>query len=810
MTFGWLLHPVGGADIGADIASIPGAPAAMDEVTRRIKVVAEAADARGELARRLVNLDWEKPATGEVSPLAAIVPALRARPEVRLVLVCTAATHPLGDLLADALRRVPDLFGRAFASVDVVLTDSGDRHAGLSERNVVAALKPVLSGGPAGQAAEAIIPWGSGSTQLVLGIAEAATAAGVPWRWVRVDPSLDAASWPEFNPVSDSGVDPLVPLLRRWRYHDSLATLVEKRSCGLSDEQRAVLLAEADRWRQAHQHPTADGLRLLLADALARGDASSGFAVRRYVLARYHELRDRDADRPLDLVRWATARWRRRHGESEGGPRLGELIQMVREAGHGSGPADVRRSARSESGQWLLSDIAEKLNEIGIDASHRLRPPRPAALRVIRAHPDDVSVPATSAWYIRIAGNGDPALRPDPLIPIVENGADEPVAGYLGLPRGEVGLRFLILGTRTGSAANAEHGAEQINAGRDSTADWATIPGPKDGEWAADRAERLLRQRFEPIQDEMGAIVVIPTGPKGLLLPLIAAARRLASDHGIPLFLRQLNASDTMHQLPLRFGADRDLLELADRALSTIELDVAARLLDICADTRDLADRTRGLAIALRCGMDGNWPAPLDCLDRAARTAGLIAERLLVWAEFAEGHDDPAHATRALFGGCAAVECSVRASGEPAPWTRRGAMGALFQIRNRLPASHGASGLGDSGSANPLTGTAVAGLLRRAAQEATARSRRRGGAEPDLLGLLTALRAEVADRLTAETVRLAHLARHHLNPCGEVADPGAASASAAPAAAGSAAPPVSAVAAGGSAVGGSVAGKKSR
>ena len=70
------------------------------------------------------------------------------------------------------------------------------------------------------------------------------TAAGVPWRWVRVDPSLDAASWPEFNPVSDSGVDPLVPLLRRWRYHDSLATLVEKRSCGLSDEQRAVLLAE--------------------------------------------------------------------------------------------------------------------------------------------------------------------------------------------------------------------------------------------------------------------------------------------------------------------------------------------------------------------------------------------------------------------------------------------------------------------------------------------------------------------------------------------------------------------------------------
>ncbi|MFV2022352.1 hypothetical protein [Micromonospora sp. LOL_023] len=146
----------------------------------------------------------------------------------------------------------------------------------------------------------ACVVWGSGSTQTVLGALDAVITSGLRWSLIRIEPTV-APGHAVYDPTAGLPIDPVVPLLRRWRYHDLLRALVDAGQLSLTAEQRRVVDAEADHFGRAYVAPNADRMRAVMAAALMRGDDSSGFAVRAYVAQRYHELRAADGS-PLDLL----------------------------------------------------------------------------------------------------------------------------------------------------------------------------------------------------------------------------------------------------------------------------------------------------------------------------------------------------------------------------------------------------------------------------------------------------------------------------------------------------------------------------
>jgi hypothetical protein len=307
------------------------------------------------------------------------------------------------------------------------------------------------------------------------------------------------------------------------------------------------------------------------------------------------------------------------------------------------------------------------------------------------------------------------------MLDIAELGADSTVCGYLGLAAQDVGLRFLVLGTRSRSVREAGELAAELNARPEAQASgtWIAqfdgVPDPgADPPFGVDQAYELLSGQFERIGAEVGAIVLVPTGPRVLLLPLILAGQRLAIEQGIPFYVRQLNGRGRMHRISARFGADRHLLDIALHALSTLELDVAARLLDACSGGQGLARRIRALANALCCRIDPTQPAR-------------------VWGAFRTGlhHSRSRHAA---------------------------VLNAVFDVRNALPVSHG-QGLQSAQDLDALVGR-VAGpglpavnaatLLRAAVAAARKRPDLRTAEPPGRVSLRA-----VFDELVAE-VRRAH------------------------------------------------------
>lgn len=613
----WLLHAVGNADLGVSPADD------LEHVIRRLATLASTNDTR-TLAALLRDLAWAGPVSGVMSPLGFAAGSVPGGDPARLVLVATPTSRVIADAIVDVLRRAPDAVGRRFDNVSIVETAGADA-AGLSEHELVAELTPVLAAADA-QRDQALITWGSGSTQLTLGMLDAVVCAAMPWRLANVSPNLPSARYQIFRPVDGLTIDPTIPLLRRWRFHDMLATV-------------AAPGTDLELWRRAYLRPDAEGLRVVVADALARGDATSGFALRSYIWTRYQELRTQDRSAPLDLQQWAITTWNSTHAGDTWEPLNGHLLRFVREP---RWPSDVgtakelRRSRDSSSGRWLRSDEVRALDDAGQRSSHALAPPPAKFLRTLR-HQTGI-VAAVSAWYIAVLGTSPSAEhRNGLLLGVAADGADGVVRDYLGMPeRTDVDLRFLVLGTASGSAGYAAELAGQLGA---ATTD--TIPDP-DSETPFDQAAAydLLSRQLRPIADEVGAIVLVPSGPKSAILQLIMAGHRLAAEHGVPFYLRQLVGDGEMHRLPVRFGADRDLLDMARHALSTMELDVAARLLDAsrCAD---LAQRIRQLTTALYCRtVDGRrWPNELPrSWSLSNRTVGLIAERLETWADLAEAH----------------------------------------------------------------------------------------------------------------------------------------------------------------------------
>lgn len=90
----WLLHTVGGADLGVPLQDQP-------LLERRVRAAAALAD--DELPERLAALRWPGPTTGVVAPLAALAGNLPTDEPVRLLLLCTEFTRHVAAVIAGAL-----------------------------------------------------------------------------------------------------------------------------------------------------------------------------------------------------------------------------------------------------------------------------------------------------------------------------------------------------------------------------------------------------------------------------------------------------------------------------------------------------------------------------------------------------------------------------------------------------------------------------------------------------------------------------------------------------------------------------------
>lgn len=782
MTEWWLLHAVGDADLG--VVSNRDNSARDAHRQQRQQAMGELTDP-AELADRLVGLSWDGPTTGRLSPLAAVTRALPPSDPVRLVLVATPVTGPIADALVAALSRAPGAFDREL-EVTVVRGRGSGASGGLSEDEVTTALAPYLREVPPD--VRVLITWGSGSTQVAFGLVEAAIHARLRWAFANVGTPLPPDRYMLLDPGADLGVDPLLPLVRRWRYHDLLRQLIASKKVTVSDELRRELSDAEQRWRRAHLDPTVEDLRVLMIDALMRGDATSCFAVRAYVLAYYRWLREREDPSPCDLVAWAE---RTLHHAQ-----LGRLCQLVRQERR---DRDVVDSKNSASGRWLLSETVKVLNEAGIRGSHYLAPPPATLRRSLRVHLVDVSAvqPARSdaaalmaalgAWYVTVVGEG--ATREGtprhPLQEAAETGAESEVARYLGArDPTDVDRRYLVLGTGR-SAADAAELVRRINAvgaGATGGAVAGTVPDPATRPLTPDAAYTLLREHFEQVRTEIGAVVLVPTGLKSLVLPLLMAGLRLAAEEGIPLFLRQLTGG-AMHLLPVHFGADAQLLGLARHALDILELDVAVRLLRHCSAGRELADRADRLRRALRCEgpeQAANWPAELPRdWTRTQRSTGLAAQRVETWADLAARRPEPVHEVRAVMGAQAVLEQSIRnahpdGKNAKSAWdlfTRQSRLAArsgkphakalptLVWLRNELPISHGNGAVHQLdaligrklGSPRPVT---VADLLRLASHALRRQLGERRTGAPRLSAVFDQLRADVSRAQDVELDRL--------------------------------------------------------
>lgn len=633
--------------------------------------------------------------------------------DVHLVFVATPTVQPIAQGLTEALAKYPDLYGWPFASVSIVEVDS------LVEKDVAAGVKAHLKDvDPA--SARVVQVWGSGSTQVAISVLDGVSDSGFPWSLISIEPGREGRH-EVFDPTAGLSVDPLVALLRRWRYHELIIELAERGEVQVNAEQRAVLEGEARQWGGAYGNPTASNTLALMAAALMRGDGTSGFAVMAHLQQRYQELRGDE----LDLLQWAEGEHRSKSKDRKPKPpTFGDLLGIIQRYTRDE-PA-VLRSRQQASGQWLCDKAVDALYEMSNDSRHEMAPPAPNQLDELRhylAHRnidnreslyegaaptglDQLSLlPAQTVCYVAIAGLSR-SLSSFALAGIRDLATDKEqrheldpqVRSYVGAPRDRaMDMEFLVLGTRS-KTADAAAGLARALDHSEMPARHAVIEDEKStsapGGFTVESAIALLN---ENLKENVGAIVLVPVGYKPLVLSLMIAAHRVAARRGIPFFLRQIVDENEdvrkaeIHRLPLRFGTDRAVLNAALYALDIAEFDTAARLLGAMSAGADLARRAERLAAVLRCDPKRTW---LDEFivgtSMAARTLGLVADRLAVWATLARINDDAAVGTRAIVGACVAVESSLK-------WLEKSERQSirdkhfqdLFAVRNKLPAVHG-------------------------------------------------------------------------------------------------------------------------
>src|SRR5690606_33159212 len=195
-------------------------------------------------------------------------------------------TMPIAHTLADAI----DAGVASQEEANPVRNATAVAVNGFRESDVVATLGKRLAA--ATEYREAFVTWGSGSTALTLDALTALSHANLRWRLVTTTPG-----WSEIiDLLAQLDVDPVVGVLLRWRMFGTLDRLASDGPPGvkLTDAQRRLIRAAAHRRAAGMQSQDAGALRAVVADAAVRRDGTAGLAVRRYIPARYRELRATD------------------------------------------------------------------------------------------------------------------------------------------------------------------------------------------------------------------------------------------------------------------------------------------------------------------------------------------------------------------------------------------------------------------------------------------------------------------------------------------------------------------------------------
>jgi hypothetical protein len=641
----WLIHPVGLGDLG--IGPDPGGSLEQARLSR-LQALAAARDADG-----LWPLIWhgryetggdipqQQPAGHRHLPLPKLLRGLAApgskSTRVRLLLVAARSAGPryaglrvddLSRALADAVRvlrpRIHDELGAAVEIVDI----DGAFPAGLEERTVLAELAQRYHAQLPNTPDSAVISWGSGATSTSFSAISAVIRLRLPWRLLDYTaPARDAAVQVDPLAALDPALPPAVPYLTRLRLFHELARAAEAAADAepqirlTADQERAVsaMVALVDRGFRAEN---AEALRQVAWEALVRWDGTAGFALRRYVIARYHEMCAHLDVEPVETPEEAK---KRAQGKAVVAI-LGKLRALATE--------QLAQDPTHRPNAWLASEPVGLINRYGSAAHNLTRPDPDEAEQIARwlvrwdglslAEADLVTRlgvrPSTepgsgllAVWPVGKEDRKDGVdERPSVAQQLVQNGPGEAVEQFLG--SGAFPLHVLLLATDLSSPA-ADRQREQLTPGgdRDVTAS-VQLVGPDfyDRDRVRSQVRVYLTEVLARHGDTVGGLLLVPTGPKPIVLAALQEMFRVSAERGVPLFVRDLAADGTslggLHLWPAVVGHDRPLLTAALGALDRLELDAAARLLAGTTRAEDLAVGCQALARAFT-GRDEDWTA---------------------------------------------------------------------------------------------------------------------------------------------------------------------------------------------------------
>lgn len=709
-----LIHVAGQSDLLLKVRDQPDpdgrqTPTRMKKRRERVEALICAArkDADARLAlRRLLNGPFgdstKRPFGDEYESTDPPIPLLRAlaapgvaqardnTPDLDVVVLGTCQKRPMDTL--PVARMLVDAIGAGVASqeeANPVRKATAVAVHGFHEDDVVRALGDHLANAPRYQ--EALVTWGSGATMLTMGALTALSQANLRWRLVTTFPE-----WSEIvDPLEDLDVDPVIGVLVRWRMFAALDRLAshDPPRVQLTEAQRELIRAAADRHRAGLEAQDAPALRAVVADAVVRRDGTAGLAVRRYIPARYRELRATEppTDQPTrDLLEYAEENCPRRP--------LGHQFRWLDERKE-KGDAVVLAAAGLPSTSWLfhrrrgkeiekppyeppLASVVDALQEIGKN-SHTLCFPDPAYARILGKHlscfdvdgygwsnsglPQPPLSPPDTVLAVWLAGSYDKPNSQSVGTQIASRAVPGAIRDYIDV---EVRTQAAIFGVpdtpdEPGSLDRAGQDARLLSdAGFDA---WVHSIDVKQPDPAAVEGEIEKH-----ITSDTAALLLIPTGKKELLLALLHAMRRIGAKHGIPLFVRQ-NADPSpgddytaVYQWPALTGGDLPLLMAAQEALHSLELDVAWRLLAASAIDPTVTDQARRLAAAFACRDPMNpdqWPASDDSPPNLhGRTWGMAAQRMALVKNALARAATPADRTRLLVLAAGALEASIAAS----------------------------------------------------------------------------------------------------------------------------------------------------
>lgn len=635
----WLVHPVGLGDLG--VRNDPEGVVQRARLSQLQELIA-AADPQG-LFDRVWHGMYEPaaqtpPPEHAHLPLPKLLRGLAVTAEepirVRLLLVAAISAGPrfagldVSDLcraLAAAVTvarpKIHQELGGAIEIVDVACALPAE----LEERTVLAELIERHRDPRPGVTDRMAIAWGSGATSTPFSAISAAVRLRLPWSLLDYT-SRELSAAVEVDPLAavDQSLPLAVPYLIRLRLFHELARAAglgtdAERQVRLTEEQERAVSAMVDLVDRGYRADDPESLRQVAWEALVRWDGTAGFALRRYVIARYHAMCAHLGVAPVE-----TAEEIRKRGNGAFiVPILGKLRELA--------VARAKEDPTHRPDAWLASDSVEVINRFG-SAAHDLKRPSPdEAEQIARwlvqwdglstAEADVVTRfgvrpstgPGSGLLAVWPVGRDDGDGRPSVPLHLVQRGPGEAVEQFLG--SGGFPLHALLLATAKSHPA-ADRQREQLvpSDARDVTAS-VQLVGPDFLDLALVRSQirvylsEILAQHGEAL----GALLLVPTGPKAVVLAALQELFRISAERAIPLFVRDLAVDATsplggLHLWPAAIGHDGPLLTAALGALDRLELDAAARLLAGTTRAADLAVECQALARAFT-GRDEDWSA---------------------------------------------------------------------------------------------------------------------------------------------------------------------------------------------------------